>query len=213
MSFLKVIRQAHRLLAIGLGVFILLHLTVHLTALGGPQMHNQSLKMVQWIYRNPIVEPLLVLAIIGQAATGLKMLVRKWQMPNKGFWSWAQIVSGLMLAWFIIQHASAALISRHVIGLDTNFYWVAGPLQNETLRIVFLPYYFLLAFGVFLHIGAFAYFKNKRDQKIAVVVVAIGAVVSTTIVATFSGVFFPITIPPEYSRAYDALATGNLPDL
>jgi hypothetical protein len=211
MIFVGGIRQAHRVLAIGLAVFIVMHFSVHLTALGGPQMHNQSLKAVQWIYRNPIVEPFLILAILTQVITGVGMLVRKWRMPNKGFWAWAQIVSGLGLAWPIIQHSSAALISRHFIGIDTNFFWVAGPLQNATLRGVFVPYYFVLVFGVFVHLAAFAYFRRKRDTKVAVAIVALGALISTTIVATFVGVFFPISIPSEYTQVYDSFARGEWP--
>jgi hypothetical protein len=211
MFFFKAARQAHRMLALGLGVFILTHFCVHLTALGGPEMYNSALKSVQWIYRNPVIEPILILALITQAITGVRMVVRKWRMPSKSFWAWTQIATGLTLTWVMLQHASAALISRHIFNLDTNFYWVAGPLQNLTFKPFFIPYYFWLVFAVFAHIAAYMYFRSKRNYALAFTIVSVGAVISCTIVAIFLGAFYAIEIPEDYKTVYEALAHGKLP--
>jgi succinate dehydrogenase/fumarate reductase cytochrome b subunit len=207
----KAARQVHRMLAIGLGTFILLHLCVHLTALGGPNIHNSALKAVQWMYRNPVIEPILFLVLITQAATGTSFLARKWRLPNKGFWGWTQIVTGLILAWFMLQHALAAMMSRYIFGLDTNFYWVAGPLQHSTLRPVFIPYYFLLVFALFAHLAAFAHFRLKRKSTIAVAIACSGALTATLIVATFAGAFYTINIPADYKLMYENMARGDWP--
>jgi succinate dehydrogenase/fumarate reductase cytochrome b subunit len=54
--------RAHRILAVGLAVFILVHLATHLTAVMGPQAHVAVLKATQGLYRNPFVEPVLIAA-------------------------------------------------------------------------------------------------------------------------------------------------------
>jgi len=82
------VKQIHRFTAIILGLFILSHLTVHLFALGGIEAHLKALDSVQWVYRNPIGEALLVIAIAVQIFTGLKRLKAK--RKNRSRWAKAQ---------------------------------------------------------------------------------------------------------------------------
>ena len=63
-------RRLHRLGARVLVAFVLLHLLNHLTALGGVATHQQVLEVLRWIYRHPWVEPVLLLAVLSQAASG-----------------------------------------------------------------------------------------------------------------------------------------------
>jgi succinate dehydrogenase/fumarate reductase cytochrome b subunit len=211
MTSFPAFKQAHRLSAIGLGLFIALHLCVHLSTLGGADLHLKLLKTVQGVYRNPIVEPMLLLAILVQVVSGVTILLRKWRMPNKQIWTWVQIVSGVALIWLMIQHTSAALLTRYGLGLETNFYWVAGPIQNPTFRHSFIVYYFLLVFAVFAHMAALVYFKRKQDQLASSMVLGVGATVASLIVAALAGAFYPIHIPPEYAAVYAAAARGEIP--
>lgn len=190
--------KAHRILAFGLGLFIVSHLAVHMTALLGPETHIVILSKFQGVYRNWLVEPLLYLAIIFQVIIGAKLVIRRYKQAKKGFWGWAQIVSGGYLAMFLIIHASAALITRHIIGLDTNFYWAAGTLNIDPLRYLFAPYYLLGIMSVFVHLAAALHFGwDTRGKHVPPILILAGIFISSLIVTAFSGGFYEITLPQD----------------
>ena len=197
--------KAHRCLAIGLGLFIVTHLAVHLTALGGPETHIAALSTIQPIYRNWIIEPILVLAILAQVIIGGKLVWRRWKSPQKGFWGWTQILSGGYLAFFLLMHSSAALITRYIVGLETNFYWAAATLNIPPLQLFFAPYYTLGIISIFAHLAAAIYFG--RGQKTTLPswgIIGAGSAIALVIVAAFAGVFYDIKIPPEYAEYFEA---------
>lgn len=195
--------KAHRLLAIGLGLFILSHLAIHLTAIAGPNTHIAVLSKFQDVYRNGLIEPLLFLAIIVQVFIGGKLVWRRYKAPEKGFWSWAQILSGLYLAMFMIVHGSAALVTRYLVGLETNFYWAAGTLNIFPLPYLFAPYYWLGIMSVFVHLGAAIHFGWPKAGKLPLALAVLGAVISSLIVVTFAGGFYEITLPQEVIDSFN----------
>lgn len=199
-SFVK----AHRCLAMGLGVFIISHLGIHLLALNGPETHMAALSKIQGIYRNWLVEPILYLAIIVQILIGGKLIWQRAKQDHKGFWGWAQIVSGVYLAMFMIVHGSAALITRHVVGIDTNFYWAAATLNIDSLRYIFAPYYLFGVMSVFVHFGAALHFGwGQRLKQYSIFYVISGFVISSLIITTFAGGFYEITLPAEIVEVYE----------
>ena len=196
--------KAHRILAIGLGIFIISHLAIHLSAIGGADVHVGLLSKVQGVYRNWVIEPLLVMAIIVQVCIGAKLVARRWNQSEKGFWGWAQIISGAYLALFLVIHTSAALITRYIIGLDTNFYWAAGTLNINPLQYFFAPYYFTGILCVFVHLASAIYFGwSKGGARLSLLLVIVGLVISGLIVTTFSGGFYEINLPPEVIENFD----------
>lgn len=196
--------KTHRCLAIGLGFFLMSHLIIHLSALGGAEMHLGLLSSTQGIYRNWFIEPLLLIGIFLQIFIGIKLVLRRWRYPNKGFWGWTQIISGFYLAGFLLIHSSAALFSRHIAGLDTNFYWAAGTLNVGLLKVVFAPYYFLGVLSLFAHLGAALYFGwPKHGKLISKICLGIGILIGGLIVLTFSGAFYSINLPPEYVEYFE----------
>lgn len=191
--------KAHRILAVGLAAFLILHFGIHLTAIGGAEVHLRTLKSLQGIYRNPVIEPLLIVAILLQISLGVKLLMGRLREPHKGFWGWTQIFSGFYLAFFFLLHTSAALGTRYLAGLDTNFHWAAGTLNIDRLPFLFAPYYFLGVLSVFAHLSSAIYFaRGGRGSKLPIAIIAVGAAVALTIVLTFNGAFYDIQIPAEY---------------
>jgi len=196
--------KAHRLLAAGLALFILTHFAVHLTAIGGLDMHIAVLSKIQPAYRNWIIEPILMLAILLQVVIGGKLVWRRWKSPYKGFWGWAQILSGAYLGFFLLAHSSAMLFARHIAGLETNFYYAAAPLNIAPLQFLFAPYYTLGIVSVFAHLGAALYFgRPKKNPFLSWAVIGFGVTIALTIVATFGGAFFDIQIPRDYVDFFD----------
>ena len=192
------LRQMHRALAAALATFIVIHLVVHTTALTGIQTHLNTLSIVQPIYRNLVVEPLLVFAVLAQVFVGSRLVVRRWHTTNKGFWGWTQIVSGLFLAYFLLAHTTAALLTRQTLGLETDFHWAAAPASTAPLSYAFIPYYFLGVTSVFAHLAAVLHFGWPRlPAWLPVVLLGSGAALAGIIVAAFAGAYYDIVLPPE----------------
>jgi hypothetical protein len=196
--------KAHRVLAVGLGLFIISHLAIHLSAIAGPETHISILSNVQGLYRNWLVEPLLYLAIFLQVFIGGKLVWRRYRQPQKRFWGWAQILSGGYLAMFMVVHSLAALVTRYIFDVDTDFYWAAGTLNIEPLQYIFAPYYMLGIISVFAHLGAAIHFGwGTRGRRYSWLLIVVGSVIASLIVAAFSGAFYDIELPPEVIEMFN----------
>lgn len=196
-------RTLHRITGGVIALFLFSHLAIHLFALAGPEAHNGALKSVQWIYRSPLIEPLLIVALAVQVGFGIRLAIRRWREPGKSGWAKLQLASGIYLAYFIINHSTAALYTRYGAGLDTNFWWVSGPLQHPKMAWWFYPYYALAVLAVGTHLGAILHFRGQyRAARIA----AWSAVpVVSAYWASFGGWLYPVSIKPEYRVYYDGL--------
>ena len=195
------IKKVHRLTAIILGVFILSHLIVHLFALGGIEAHLKALNSIQWIYRNPLGETILVVAILTQIITGLKRLKAK--RKNKTFWARAQIISGIYLMIFLIIHTGAAISTHNIFGLETDFYWAAGSMNISPIKFFFWPYYFFAIMALFVHFACALHFGWPQKFDILKKVLPwIGGVIALTIIFTFTGLFYDIPITEDVHNYY-----------
>jgi hypothetical protein len=187
------IKQIHRAGAALLGLFIISHLAVHAAALWGPEAHITALKTVQWTYRNPIGETVLFLAIMSQVITG----ARRMRFSSTSLIAWAQAASGAYLIFFLIIHASAAFLTRHMFGLETNFYWVAASLHYDPIRWGFALYYAAAIIAVFVHLSAAASLAWPGAAKLLIGVIPSASVVlAALILASFWGLMYPIEITP-----------------
>ncbi|WP_051279896.1 hypothetical protein [Hellea balneolensis] len=194
-------KPLHRATALILGLFILTHLAVHLFALGGIEAHLKALDAVQWIYRNPLGETLLVIAILTQIVTGLKRLKAK--RKNKTFWAKAQVLSGLYLMGFLIIHTGAAIFTHSVFGLETDFYWAAGSMNISPIKFFFWPYYFFAVLSFFVHFACALHFgwpgKFGRVKK---TLPWLGGLIALTIILTFTGAFYDVPVTEDVLNYY-----------
>ncbi|MGY3441313.1 hypothetical protein [Bradyrhizobium sp. USDA 4473] len=187
------VRQIHRGGAAVLGLFIVTHLAVHLTALWGPNAHIAALDAVQWIYRNPVGEAVLILAILLQIWTGF----RRFRFSGQSRLRKVQAISGAYLAYFLLVHAGAALATRGIFHVDTNFYWAAGSLHYDPIRWGFALYYAAAIVAVFVHLGVAARFRWPDVPRPAIRTIPIaGAVLAAAILPAFWGAYYTISIPP-----------------
>jgi len=195
--------KVHRLLALLLLSFIISHLTIHLTAISDVDMHIYTLSSLRPFYVNWVIEPLLVGAIIMQIIIGFTLLKSRWKQEAKGFWGWVQILSGAYIAIFLVMHTSAALVTRYIVELDTNFYWAAGTLNIGKLPYMFTPYYFLAILSLFSHLAAAIHFGwAGKSYFISPIIMAVGVLIGGLIIMAFSGGFYEIQIPAEYREYY-----------
>ncbi|RLT99886.1 MAG: hypothetical protein D9N11_13965, partial [Ketobacter sp.] len=86
------LHKLHRSSAIIIVAFILLHLFNHLFALQGTAQHIAFMESIRPIYRNTVVEVILMLCVAFQTGSGLYFAwSRKGQ--RRGFFEKAQVIS------------------------------------------------------------------------------------------------------------------------
>jgi len=169
-------RVAHGVAAAVIACFVLFHLTNHLFGLEGPGAHKAIMAVGRKVYRSPLVEPLLVLLLLFQAISGVRLAWR-WSSLKADFYRIFQVGSGAYLAAFIFAHLNSAFVSaRAVHHIETDWAWASGAptgLIQDAWNIRLLPHY---ALGVFFILGHLA-------SGLRVVMLAHG--VSTTVANRF----------------------------
>lgn len=199
------VRQAHGRVAIFLSIFIAVHFATHFTALLGPGTHGEALGIARLVYQFPLFELALVAALAVQVILGIKLLTSIRKRKIKGRWHWVQFLSGCYLAYFIVQHTAAALITRLYVGLDTDFNWAAGSLAFAPLKFYFALYYALAVIAIISHMIAALHFRGRRAWHI--LALALGPLFAALFVAGYGGTLGPHELPQEY-RDYYAVFPG-----
>ena len=69
-------RKLHALSGLYITVFACLHLTNHLVGLGGVDAHIGFMRAARSIYRSPLIEGLLLLAVAFQIFSGVRLFIR-----------------------------------------------------------------------------------------------------------------------------------------
>ena len=158
MSKRLTLRRLHRLNAAALGLFLTLHLGNHLALLGGMNSHRAVLEALRPLYRNAVIEPVLIVLFAAQIGLGLMLAWRRGR--PRGGWAVAQLTSGLVLVWFLIQHLPAVLLARPQTDTDARF--AAAVVQDLPGAAYFIPYYILAVTALATHLAAARYFANGR---------------------------------------------------
>ena len=149
------LRIAHGVAALFILMFVAFHLTNHLTGLFGPASHARVMAIGRTVYRARIVEPVLVILLLFQVASGVRLAWRWSARPLDGA-RLIQVGSGAYLAAFILTHLNSALVSaRWVHGTPTDWAWASGApdgLLMDAWNIRLLPHYALGVFFVIAHL-------------------------------------------------------------
>lgn len=194
------IRKLHRGCAIILGSYIMMHLTNHIVALGGAEQHIALMQTLRKLYRWPPIEILLLTAALVQISTGTSLAWRGRGL-RQDWKAKLQLYSGLYLAFFLLVHTSAVLVGRHVLQVDTNFYFAASVVVSYPYKLFYMPYYFLGVASFFTHVGLALYYnlnETWRGRGVLFAMIALGCLIGVGLVATFSGALYTIELPNEY---------------
>lgn len=200
------LRRVHGWLAAILVVFLLLHFATHLSGVAGIETYNAVQAMTRRIYRAPLVEPLLIAAILAQMAIGARLLWVLWRRGPRGSWQWAQLLSGAGVLFFLAQHLPAFFVARFGFGQDTTFYWPAS-VMRDALAVYFTPYYFVGVLSLFVHLGcAVRMILMRKGSRTAAWVAGwglglAGAVTGLAIVLMLLGAFYPVELPAEWAAS------------
>lgn len=201
------LHRFHKMSAVVIVAFILLHLLNHLFALQGISEHIQFMDKLRVIYRNAVAESLLLLCVLFQVGSGVYFAWKR-RGQRRGFFEKAQVISGLYLAYFFLNHVGAVIYGRWWLGLDTNIYYGIAGFHTDPFQFYFVPYYFFAVVAVFVHIAAALHWltRNTLGEKarkwLSVLVIVLGVLVSNILMDAFCGVFYDVEIPEEYSAIY-----------
>ena len=194
----------HRITGIIIAVFVLAHLLNHAMAWFGIETHREIMEALRKVYRQPIVEVLLVFCFGFQVYSGLKLAKNLKKKPALTLNDRLQIYSGIVFTFFIVQHIPAVLFQRAYFKLDTDFYFAARVVLEAPFKFYFVPYYFLgiMAFGV--HVAAThrkkiikSVSETQADFQ-AFLIIFLTLTITGIIFYAFMGGRFPIAIPHEY---------------
>lgn len=200
------LRALHRASAWVIVVFAALHVGNHLAAVRSVDTHVVVMQALRAVYRQPVIESLLLGSVLVQIVSGTGLVVRGWR-TRVGRVAWLQALAGLYLLFFLVVHVSAVLVGRGVFGLDTNFYFAAAGFHVSPYAWFFAPYYTLAVLALFAHLGCAWYWRfyvsapRRAAIGLASALVA-GSVASVAIVLLLAGMFERLAIPVKYLAPY-----------
>lgn len=197
------VRNIHFASGLIISVFVALHLLNHSVSLYGADAHIAFMNEWRTIYRQPIVEGVLLFAVLTQSVSGLSLFFRK-RKSKLNFFELLHIWSGLYLAAFFLFHLSAVLGGRFFLGLDTNFYFGVAGLNTFPFYLFFVPYYALAILSFFAHIAAIHHQKMKHyilgfsplQQAIAILLLGVASI--CLIFYGLTNGFAGVAIPEAY---------------
>lgn len=200
----KKMKRIHYISGITITIFVVLHLFNHLYSLFGANAHIELMNDLRLIYRNIIVEFILLFSVAIQLFSGIKLFLKKRKVAIN-FFDKLQIWTGLYLAFFLLMHLSAVLSGRIILGVDTNFYFGVAGLNTFPLNLYFIPYYGLAITSFFGHISAVHYQKMKSKLfgidpiKQSYAILIIGILLTLIILYGLTNGFNGVEIPKEYN--------------
>jgi succinate dehydrogenase/fumarate reductase cytochrome b subunit len=200
------LRTVHRGSAIFIAAFALAHLANHLAALSSIAAHLAVMETLRTVYRNGLIETMLLASVTVQVFTGLWLVLRGWKQ-REGRMAWLQAASGAYLAFFLLVHVGAVLFGRSVLDLDTNFYFAAAGFFVPPYHYFFAPYYFFAVMALFTHLGCAAYWqfeaRSPAARSLAVALpAAVGGVIALLIVLSLAGMLRQVDMPQKYKETY-----------
>ncbi|MGB0798018.1 MAG: hypothetical protein ACPGRD_01695 [Planktomarina sp.] len=189
----------HRWNAFALSAFLALHLINHAIGAFGISYHLDAMQIARQVYRLPGIEHIVIVLFTIQVFLGLRLVfLRGW--PHGG-WAWAQVASGLYLAFFLIQHVPSILVARSgASGLDTNSYFAAAVLDAAPFIWYFAPYYTLAIAALFTHVACAIRFAIwPRPAPIALYLICgLGLILGAAVVVALAGITQPFELPAQY---------------
>lgn len=198
------IKRIHYISGLIITIFIGLHLFNHAYGIFGADKHIELMNTLRVIYRNVLVECVLLCCVILQIYSGLKLFWVNRKTATTLF-NKLQIWTGLYLAVFLVIHLGAVLAGRFYFHLDTNYYFGVAGLNTFPLNLFFIPYYALAIFSFFGHIAAIHNQKmkhtvfglNPNQQSVSIII--FGMSLAVLIFYGLTNQFKGVDIPKEYN--------------
>ena len=178
----------HYYTGLTLAVFIGFHLLNHLLILHSEVLHIRFMKAARKIYRNRIVESILLIAVLLQIISGITLVILKWNKVENYF-DRIQIASGLYLSFFLVNHVVAVLRGRYKLKMDTNLYYGAGVMNMWPQKLFYIPYYSFAILFFFFHVACVHRIKMEKFTGLAIATKQSFIIMGIGILVTFLVIF------------------------
>jgi succinate dehydrogenase/fumarate reductase cytochrome b subunit len=204
------IKSIHYFSGITITIFVMAHLLNHLLVLHSEALHVTFMHSARKIYRHPVMETILLIAVLTQIISGIRLVAAKWSTATELF-DWLHLLSGLYLALFLIVHVTAVLIGRYKLHLDTNLYYGAGVMNMHPQKLIFIPYYALAILSFFTHIASVHRIKMQellpldKVEQHSWIIIGTGMLITFLIVGRMSR----IDLPKEFTNSSSQEINSN----
>ena len=197
-------KNIHYISGLAITIFVGLHLFNHSLSIFGADRHIEVMNTLRLFYRNVFLETVLLIAVLVQIISGLKLFKTNRKITTTLFEK-LHIWTGLYLAIFFIIHLTAVLSGRLILHLDTNIYFGVAGLNSFPFSLFFVPYYGLAILSFFGHIASIHNKKMKKSifgltpKRQSFVILTFGFVLTILVFYGLTNHFNGITIPKEYN--------------
>ena len=199
-----IIKKIHFISGVTITVFVGLHLFNHTLSVFGADKHIEVMNTLRLFYRNILAETILLIAVLVQVISGLKLFKTNRKKATTQFEK-LHLWTGLYLAIFFIIHLSAVFGGRLFLQLDTNFYFGVAGLNAFPFNLFFIPYYGLAILSFFGHIASIHNKKMKQSifglapNKQSITILILGFILTLTIFYGLTNQFNGVAVPKEYN--------------
>lgn len=172
-----------------LALFVGPHIGNHLAGFWSGQVHIALMKVVRHVYRDDIVQPVL-LALIGfQILSGAVLVQRRMRMPDDIFGT-VQTMCGAYVGIYFLAHMTAVFAARYA-EIDTNWTWLTRPIDSllaSLFKLRLIAHYWAGPIAIVAHVACgLRWVLLQRDvspataNRIAWTLIAAGFVASSII--------------------------------
>lgn len=197
-------KKVHYFSGLFITIFIAFHLLNHAFAIINLEKHLAVMEIFRVVYRNIVVESLLLIAVCLQIYSGVKLVLNARKTAITIF-DKLHIYSGLYLAMFLLIHVSAVLSARAIFHLDSNSYFGAAALNHYPKLFFFVPYYFFAILSFFTHIACI-HFKKTASKPQTYLVILFGFIIASFLMVALTNHFHGYAIPEEYNKMLEAIS-------
>lgn len=149
-------RVVHGATAVPILFYIAFHIVNHLFFLGSPARYDAVQRLGETVYRNAWVQPLLVLALLLQTVSGVRLFWH-WSARCGDFIRTVQLATGIYLAAYVVGHMDSVFVfARTYLAIPSDWAFATGApagIIRDAWNIRLLPHYFLGAWFVLVHVA------------------------------------------------------------
>jgi hypothetical protein len=197
------IKKTHYISGLTITIFIAIHLFNHFCSIFGADKHIEIMNVLRLFYRNIFIETILLIAIVVQIVSGLRLFKSNRKIAKYSF-EQIHIWTGLYLAIFLIIHLIAVFYGRYFLHINTNYYFGVAALNSFPSILFFIPYYGLAIISFFGHIASVHSEKmgksilNLSPNRQGIAIITLGCIFTIIIFYGLTNKFKGVIIPKEY---------------
>jgi hypothetical protein len=135
-------------------LFVGPHVGNHLAGIWSGSVHIAIMNVARHVYRDDIVQPVLLTLIGFQILSGTTLVARRMRLPSDIFGT-VQTMCGVYIGVYFLAHMTAVFAARYG-EIDTNWSWLTRPndsLLASLLKLRLIAHYWVGPIAIFAHVA------------------------------------------------------------